>query len=129
MTTRKASAILSLLGLGFSLSLVFLSSSPAAPSRGRALSTSEMAGTRGTSYCGVCACNNGNGCVNSNSAYITWNPVFVCAGLGSGCTNSLNTTCWTKDWFTAENCPNYNYYYMTTSSNTNYCGPPSNCPN
>jgi len=128
MTARKASAILCALGLGLSLSPLFLSSSQAASSRGRALSASEMSRTRGTTYCGACACNNGDGCTNSNSAYIYWNPVYVCAAsLYGDCYNNLPATCWTKDWFSAENCPDYAYYTHETSAGVNYCGPPSGC--
>jgi len=125
MTLRKASAVLSLLGLVLSLSLL-LTHAQAAAKSSRALSPAEMAAIRGAGM-GVCdnlQCNNSNGCTNFGSAYIQWYPKYMCRWVPYGtCDNFGYGLCWYKWYYTNFMCPDSNYLSGSTGSDsTNYCG-------
>ncbi len=124
MRTRKAAAILSLLGLGLSLSLLH-SNSQAASNSSRALSPGEMATTRGAGWlCDGVQCTGTNGCNPNLTQYTTWYPSYHCTwALYGSCTDFASAWCYFRRFYATGMCADPDFETGTPSAPTvNYCG-------
>lgn len=126
MTLRKASAVLSLLGLVVSLSILLLTNAQAAAKSSRALSPAEMAATRGAGL-GICdshECTGTNGCTSDHTAWQDFYPKYRCVWRPYGsCDNFANGSCWKKWYYASQMCSDSNYLTGGTYTEPiTYCG-------
>jgi len=117
MVRRRLAVILSLLGLGLSLSILSHSKALASSEANRALSSSEMSATRGAAYqCNNYQCDNGNGCNFWKTEYIVWYPAYKCGWATYGtCTDFDYALCWWKQYYEMPHCPDPEYETTTGS--------------